>query len=493
MAKRAHRALHGPVFGLGFLLVQAVAASAVESPYVPGQIVVRLAPEASAQEFITQWDLTLTAQGADGALLCASAEEDIPGLANQMRQDAAVVHVEPNYRAESPEAVRQMILAAVGGTMAEFEDQGASHRIGLPTAHAVTRGAGVVVAVLDTGIDPGHAVWGDRVSPLAYDFVDSDNTPWEHADGLDQDGDGEFDEGYGHGSMVAGIIALVAPEATLLPLRVLDSEGRSDVFTIARAIRYAVDSGADVVNMSFGVPGALVTLKAEIERGDALGVVFIGAAGNEDRPAPTYTPADLTSVIMVTALDESDTKAEFADYHTKVAIAAPGVGIRSAYPGHEWGLGSGCSFATAFVTGETALLRSLHPDWNRSMIESRIAVTATPIDDLPGNQGYAGRLGEGRIDVGGAITNASDVPASGSAFPTGITVVPNPSRAQVRFRLGVGLSASAMEIFDPQGRRVAVLRGKDGQFAWDPHPALPSGSYFARIAGGPSIRFERVR
>ncbi|MBK8233878.1 MAG: S8 family serine peptidase [Candidatus Eisenbacteria bacterium] len=493
MAKRARHSFRGPVAGLGLLLTQMTAASAVESPYVPGQIVVRLAPEASAQEFIAIWGLSLTAQAEDGSLLCSSSTEDIPGLANQMRQDAAVVHVEPNYRAESPEAVRQMILAAVGGTLAEFEDQGASNRIGLGAAHAVTRGAGVVVAVLDTGVDPGHEVWGDRISPLAYDFVDNDTSPWEHADGLDQDGDGEFDEGYGHGSMVAGIIALVAPEATLLPLRVLDTEGRSDVFTIARAIRYAVDTGAAVVNMSFGVPGALVTLKSEIERGDALGVVFVGAAGNEDRPAPTYTPADLASVIMVTALDEADTKAEFADYHTKVAIAAPGVGVRSAYPGHEWGLGSGCSFATGFVTGEVALLRSLHPDWNRSTIESRITGSATPVDDLPGNQGYAGRLGEGRIDVGGAITTASDAPSAAPVFAPGIAAYPNPGAGQIRFRLGPGLAASTLQIFDPQGRRVAVLRGKDGQFAWDPHPALPAGSYFARIPGGPSLRVERVR
>lgn len=493
MAKRDRGLLCGPIAGLGLLLAQAVASSAVESPYVPGEIVLRLAPDASVQEFIAHWGLSLTTQSEDGTLLCASLEEDIPGLANQMRQDAAVVHVEPNYRAESPEAVRQMILAAVGGTMAEFEDQGASHRIGLPAAHALTRGAGVVVAVLDTGVDPGHEVWGDRISPLAYDFVDNDNAAWEEADGLDQDGDGQLDEGYGHGSMVAGIIALVAPEATLLPLRVLDSEGRSDVFTIARAIRYAVDSGADVVNMSFGVPGALVTLKSEIERGDALGVVFVGAAGNEDRPAPTYTPADLASVIMVTAVDEADTKAEFADYHTKVAIAAPGVGIRSAYPGHEWGLGSGCSFATAFVTGEATLLRSLHPEWDRSMIESRIAGSASPIDDLPGNQGYAGRLGEGRIDIGGAITNASDAPSSGLELAPAITAFPNPGRDQVRFRLSPGLAASAMQIFDLQGRRVALLRGDYGQFTWDPDPAIPAGSYFARIPGGPSLRIERVR
>jgi subtilisin family serine protease len=215
--------------------------------------------------------------------------------------------------------------------------------------------------------------------------------------------------------MVAGIVALVAPDARILPVRVLDDEGRGDAFTIDKGVHHALSRGADVLNMSFGGPQGITSLHYQIQDAWQAGVPVVAGAGNEGRSSPKYFPASDSRAYMVTALDSLDVKADFADYSSDVLVSAPGTGVRSAYPGGEWGAGSGCSFATPFVTGEVALVRSLEPGLGPDEIEARVAAAVQPIDQNPGNAPYRGKLGTGRIYLPLAVAGAGPGAVVGSA------------------------------------------------------------------------------
>lgn len=454
-------------------------------PFNDRQVVVTLNPGSDLATVLDRWDMTLVAQSGGSVFLLSSVSSDVPGLVMAMAQDPDIEDVEPNYRMESPEAVRQMILAVVGGTWAEYEDQSATARLGLEEAHEISRGSGVTVAILDTGLDLDHPALVGRVSSAGFDFIDEDTTPEEVADGIDQDGDGEFDEGFGHGTMIAGLVSLIAPDAVLLPVRVLDSEGRGDAFTIVRGLHYALEHGAQVVNLSFGAAQVVTILREEVERMTAAGVIMIGAAGNDDRPGPTFSPADLPGVVMVTALDELDVKAEFADYHNKVTVSAPGVGLRSAYPGGGWALGSGCSFANALVSGSAALVRGAFPSIPKSEVDARLEMGTMAIDDIPGNEPYAQRLGSGRIDLVRMLGSSTGVEAT-PHLDVKLDLYPNPTYGAVVFGLPVESQQQRLRIVDASGRLVLsrTVPG-NGPFAWDGRDAggapVPAGSYVVQF------------
>ena len=106
--------------------------------------------------------------------------------------------------------------------------------LGVSAAHDVSTGSGVIVAVLDTGIDPHHEVLAGMILPDGYNFVDDNYDVSDVANGLDDDNDGDIDEMVGHGTVVAGVVAAVAPDAALLPVKVLDSDGSGTTFQAAQ-------------------------------------------------------------------------------------------------------------------------------------------------------------------------------------------------------------------------------------------------------------------
>ncbi len=408
---------------------------------------------------------------------------------DSLRADSDVEEAEVNYYQETPEAIRQMVISATGGTVTEYADQQAALRVGVDAAHTRATGLGVTVAILDTGLDVNHPVFAERVSPERFNFLDYNDDVTDTADGIDEDGDGMIDEGHGHGTMVAGIVHLVAPDATILPIRVLDDEGHGDSYHISKGIRYAQFHGAQILNMSFGVPRHISMIAHELDVVTAAGMVVVAGAGNEDRSSPTYFPADYSKAIMVTALDSADVKASFADYNSKVFVSAPGDGIRSAFPGGGWATGSGCSFATPFVAGEAALLMSVAPGATKQQCENWIANAVAPIYQLAGNQPYDGDLGTGRVDLADAVdlaTAVSGVPDVGPARPR-VLAAPNPSRGRVEIRIPrapAGQAARA-EIYDVTGRRIREIDGIASGLVWDGRDAegrpAPAGTYFARV------------
>lgn len=471
-----------------------------ETSHVPGQICLVLEGDGLIEGVLARYGIVLIEGEPDEGLFLVTCPRGVSPeeFAAILAGDPEVEIAEPNYRIEMPEAIRQMVMGAIGGEWADYEDQAMAERIGLDAAHAIGRGAGVVVAVLDTGIDPGHPAFEGRLSDDGLDVIDQDQDPWETANGVDDDRDGWVDEGFGHGTMVAGIIALVAPDAQILPVRVLDDEGRGTSFDIARGMIHATVRGADLLNLSFGCPQWVKIIDRRLRTCGVHDVISVTGAGNRDLEEPAFYPGYDDRAIMVTAVDSLDIKAGFADFHAAVDVSAPGVGIRSAWPGAEWGLGDGCSFAVPIVTGGLALLLSDQPVRERETVGLWLSQGVEPIDGLPGNAAYAGKLGSGRIDLVRLLRAPASVPAVPAITAHRVlrlTAWPNPSRGGVSLwldRAAAGVlpdldrSGGQVRILDAAGRQVRVLdRSASSSWSWDArdergHP-VPAGAYFARL------------
>ncbi|MCB1004161.1 MAG: S8 family serine peptidase [Acidimicrobiales bacterium] len=285
-------------------------------------------------------------------------------------------------------------------------DQYALEALRLPPAWARTRGADTVIAVVDTGVDLDHPDLVDHLLPGA-DLVD---------------GDGEPDDPNGHGTHVAGLAAAVggndegiigaAPEARLLPVRVLRADGSGSARTIADGVAWAVAHGARVVNLSLGGSGLAPALfrNGPLNRAvrDAAnrGVLVVVAAGNDAATETAYRPT--VPVLVVNASDAAAAPAPFTTWGDPVAVAAPGVDVVStAPPGPttRWPTGTdgyaamdGTSMSAGLVSGVAALLlaQGLSADEARDVL---VTTARNPGDDP--------RLGAGVVDADAAVTEAS--------------------------------------------------------------------------------------
>ncbi|HLW88436.1 MAG TPA: S8 family serine peptidase [Terriglobales bacterium] len=248
-----------------------------------------------------------------------------------------------------------------------------------------TAGSGVIIADIDTGVDPNHPVL--QGSLLAgYDFTRNQSGGSEMSDVsqstvavldgngtqtsqvsqstvavLDQstvavlDGNPNY-AAFGHGTMTAGIIHLVAPQAKILPLKSFQANGSGYNSDILRAIYYAVGHGAKVINMSFNYTTYSQELANAVNYATANGVICVAAAGNSGEQATVY-PAALKGVIDVASTSNSDTPSTFSNYGAPpVWLAAPGEGVMTTYPFGTYAAGWGTSFSTPLVSGTTALL-----------------------------------------------------------------------------------------------------------------------------------------
>ena len=377
-------------------------ARAAGPAYEPGQIVVKLAPSPGNDVLginKTYGTSTLASllNHSDIFLLQAPLGVDAEQLVQVMLNDVRLLYAELNYINESPEDGSTDRIYGWGGTDGStMGSQDSTKTVQLGAAHNLSRGAGTLVAILDTGVQPDHPALSNSLEILGYDFVDNDPVPADEANGLDDDGDGRVDELYGHGTHIAGIVHLVAPEARLLPLRVLNSDGRGNNFRTASAIVYAAHRGADAINLSLGTPNQSALLRDAVNEAARLGAVVVAAAGNLNTDAQQY-PAAESCAIAVTSVNTHDKKSSFANYGNWIGVAAPGENIYSAFPidGYAWW--SGTSMATPFVAGQLALLRGADPQLTLDEAGLLIGGTADPLDQR--NPAYNGRLGEGRIDL----------------------------------------------------------------------------------------------
>jgi subtilisin family serine protease len=287
--------------------------------------------------------------------------------------DARVAYAEPNVIGSTAEDQGDSSWAS-GGSAAAYQGQWAPSVIRLPQAFNVTRGAGVTIAVLDTGVDATHpALTAHLVS--GYDFVDNDTDPSEvGAIGVSR--------AYGHGTFVTGLVVLAAPEARIMPVRVLDPNGVGDVWRLAKGIVWAANNGADIINLSLSTRTHTHVTNEVIGNlaSNGRGVVVVAAAGNAASNIPQFPAAEGGSrVISVGASTSTDSLAPFSDYGSWVRVAAPGVSLWSTVPGGTYASWSGTSMATALVSGEAGLVRASYPTLGAQDVISRIANTSVKI------------------------------------------------------------------------------------------------------------------
>ncbi|MEM9904351.1 MAG: S8 family serine peptidase [Cyanobacteria bacterium P01_D01_bin.44] len=284
------------------------------------------------------------------------------------------IRVIPNVEAVTPGRVATAELPQMMVKSFSLDtDMRSRQAIYLPEAHDYSQGdAEITVAVLDTGIDLDHPELKDVLLP-GYDFVDIlDGAGKFLGDYLGYDEDPE-DE-VGHGTHVAGIIAGqglnmplgVVPECKILPVRVLGAMQRGAkkvgaglVDNINSGIKWAIDQGAHVINMSLGIEHTDGGLPHEdvVNYARRKGVSIVAASGN-DGQEHLYYPGALPHVIAVGALDESGDITSFSTYGKQVDFAAPGTDIYSTYIGNDYGFSTGTSHASPFVAGAIALLKS---------------------------------------------------------------------------------------------------------------------------------------
>lgn len=351
-----------------------------------------------------------------------------------------LTRVELNYRGQTGEGKTGTIYIGTGGggqAAALYEGQYAAAGLGMEQAHARARGAGVEVAVLDTGVDGSHPALAGRVLE-GVSFVPGVETTDDSGDGLDNDEDGQIDEMAGHGTFVSGLIALAAPSVLIRPIVVLNSDGVGDQFVIAKGIFHAIDSGSAVINLSLGSTWSCHVLEEAVAEAQARGAVVVAAGGNLGQQLREYPAARDT--IGVAALDADGVKADFSNYNGELFISAPGDSApleggpggsdpqRSVFgpiPGEEYAAWKGTSFATAFVSGGAALILSQHPEWRpdtvfteplcesfteapasvHEAVKQVLACTAADVYDVNPEYEAGQLLGVGRIDIGAAVAS----------------------------------------------------------------------------------------
>ena len=258
-------------------------------------------------------------------------------------------------------------------------------------------GAGINVAVIDTGIDYNHADLAANYKG-GYDFVNDDSSPMDDN---------------GHGSHVAGTIAAVkdgsgvvgvAPSANLYALKVLGSDGRGSYSDIVAALNWAAGNDMQIASLSLGGTTSSTTLADAVKNAYDNGLLIVAAAGNSGANSMLY-PAAYSQVIAVGATTSSDTKASFSNYGSKLEMAAPGVSIKSTVPG-GYATYSGTSMATPHVSGVAALV------WSNGIATTNAAVRSV-LQSSALDIGAAGRdsnFGFGLVRADRAVPAADPEP-----------------------------------------------------------------------------------
>ncbi|MEM7128361.1 MAG: S8 family serine peptidase, partial [Chloroflexota bacterium] len=367
--------------------------------YVPNRLIVTMKPSVS-QESVNLLATTYNVDAGEPLPHVGSyvwqfqAEDDLKTVQQNLANDPAVSHVEFDYIYR---------LLDVAPTDPSYDQQWALPQIQAHKAWEVTKGnKGVVLAIIDTGIDTTHPDLHSKLTPRNtwYDFGNNDTNPRDVN---------------GHGTHVAGIagavvnnkigIAGLAWNAQILPIKVFpDHKNGASTSAIARGILHAVSMGADVINLSLGSTRQSRVIRDAIRYTHEQSVVVVAAAGNDNNERLFY-PAAFDHVISVCSTQRQDIKSGFSNFGNWVNVCAPGSGILSTVPGGRYANYSGTSMASPYVAGLAALLKSQKPMWNSDQVENRIVSTADNIDSV--NRIYSGRLGSGRINTFNAVKESN--------------------------------------------------------------------------------------
>jgi thermitase len=383
--------------------------------FVPGQVVVKLAQGVKIGDVnLRRYGLQvqerfLNQTTTDIYLLSATDGESAHSKLDAIVDNPLVTYAELNYLSDAPEANARHHAFPTGDatpTTRNYSRDGSypDSTLNFTTAQLISQGEGATVAVLDTGAQLDHPALKARFAGVPkYDFVDDDTDPSEPR--LAKTEQQRSQEVVGHGTHVAGIVKLVAPQAQIMALRVLDRQGYGTTFHVAEAIAYADANDADVINLSLGTPSWSILLREKVDEAIGHGVVVVAAAGNYNSvlpqyPASNFLPAalDKDGLLAVTSVSAAENKSDFANYGKWVDIVAPGEEILSTYPVNKYAYWSGTSMSTPFVSGEAALIHSVANSLGPGGVEERIRLGARCVDQK-NKLVYRGMLGAGVPDV----------------------------------------------------------------------------------------------
>jgi subtilisin family serine protease len=307
-----------------------------------------------------------------------------------------------------------------------YVNQPAAQIIQIPQAHSGfnVSGAGIV-ADIDTGVDPNHPAF-QGVLLQGYDFTRNqpggsemndismsapppcDSCPAAYVNQhtaamLDQHTAHMLDstsyEAFGHGTMVMGVIHLVAPTANLLPLKAFTASGNGSLSNILAAIYFAVQNNANVINMSFDLTQSSTELTNAINYANGQNVICVASSGNDGANEMVY-PAGLQNVMGVASTNNQDQRSSFSNYGNQIVwVAAPGEGIITTYPFGIYAAGWGTSFSSPFVSGTAALIYNMQPNTNQN--QAAWAISHAKFVGL--------NMGNGRLNVDWTLSSLNPI------------------------------------------------------------------------------------
>ncbi|MET9502219.1 type VII secretion-associated serine protease mycosin [Streptomyces sp. NPDC006622] len=306
-----------------------------------------------------------------------------------------------------------------------------------------SKGEGVRVAVIDTGVDVKNPQLTGAVDAKSGRNLLPRNLKDEDGDPIERGKENGTTDTVGHGTKVAGIIAArpvsgtgfvgLAPKATIIPIQQNDAEGHGDTKTLAAAIRYAIQAKAQVINISQDTSKALKPaddLEKAIDEALAQKIVVVASAGNDGlggNVKDTY-PASYKGVLAVAASDRNNERASFSQSNDSVGVAAPGVDMISTVPEGGHCADNGTSFSAPYVAGVAALIKARHPDWTAAQVVAQIEQTAERTI-----AGHDRLVGWGVVDPVRALTE-DDHPIESPSPQGGLTRAQAPTAA--KFQVG---------------------------------------------------------
>lgn len=333
--------------------------------------------------------------GLFGVQLSSDSPESVSQSIACLKTSPGVRYVEPNAGVSAPPSP-----AGLSDQNTPPGDWGL-RQVGAESAWQLADGAGVTVAVLDSGVRTDQPDLAGRLLP-GWNAIANN---------------GDTNDDSGHGTYVAGIIAGVAgggvtgiaPGVKILPVKILDSQDDGSTANLVAGINYAVSHGAQVINISADGYTDAEALQDALANAEAHNVVVVAAAGNSGKEDYSYPAASASTVLAVSASDVNDHVASFSSSGPYIDLAAPGVDVRSSWWSKQGGDGyttaSGTSAAAPFVAGAAALVLSAHP--GLSAIDVREILEESAVDIGPA--GIDAGSGHGRLDAAAATRLAAPV------------------------------------------------------------------------------------
>jgi subtilisin family serine protease len=361
--------------------------------YISGQIIAEV-DTAEADDLARRHRLTRVSSqelpfiGSAISLFRIADRRSVENVRTELAADASVRSVQLNFRY----VLQDQKSVPAEGDPAQY----ALTKLRLPEAHALSRGANVTVAVIDSGIDVAHPELKDAIAE-SFDALGAKQGPHVHGTGI-------------AGAIVSHARLMgSAPKARILAIRAFGAAANgaeSTSFVILKSLDFAASHGAQIVNMSFAGPKDPL-----VERGIAAaatkGMVLVAASGNAGPKSPPLYPAANPNVIAVSATDAYDRLFPASNRGGHIALAAPGVDIFLPAPDGKYQMTSGTSFSAAYISGLAALMMERNPQLTPAEVRAILTKTARDLG-LPGRDDL---FGAGEADAFNAVTAVVDAAA----------------------------------------------------------------------------------